>query len=241
MPLETLLDDILNPSSGGGSGDVVGPASSTNNDIAVFDGTTGKLLKDGGATVASLISGTIFDAKGDLITATAADTPVRLAVGTDGQVLTANSEKDEGVEWADAPGLPVLQAFKPADTTRSTDTPTDDPDLSVALLAGKTYQINVGLYVTSGAGGFQCELGGTAVPTAVNGEVTSIGEDLFEKSRLVGGLGEAFFSFLGLLITYTTTVTVNSAGTLTVAWAQAAASGDTVLQRGSFILATQLD
>lgn len=37
----------------GANGDVVGPASSTNNNIAVFDGTTGKLLKDGGATIAS--------------------------------------------------------------------------------------------------------------------------------------------------------------------------------------------
>ena len=34
---------------GAGSGDVVGPASSTNNHVALFDGTTGKLLKDGGA------------------------------------------------------------------------------------------------------------------------------------------------------------------------------------------------
>lgn len=39
---------------GAGSGDVVGPASSTNNNIAVFNGTTGKIIKDGGATVASL-------------------------------------------------------------------------------------------------------------------------------------------------------------------------------------------
>lgn len=31
-----------------GDGDVVGPASSTDGNLAVFDGTTGKLLKDGG-------------------------------------------------------------------------------------------------------------------------------------------------------------------------------------------------
>lgn len=36
-------------SGGGGSGDVVGPASAVNNNMAVFDGTTGKLIKDGGA------------------------------------------------------------------------------------------------------------------------------------------------------------------------------------------------
>jgi hypothetical protein len=32
-----------------GSGDVVGPASATDGHLAVFDGTTGKLIKDGGA------------------------------------------------------------------------------------------------------------------------------------------------------------------------------------------------
>jgi microcystin-dependent protein len=36
------------------NGDVVGPGSATNNNIAVFDGATGKLIKDGGATIASL-------------------------------------------------------------------------------------------------------------------------------------------------------------------------------------------
>lgn len=36
------------------SGDVLGPDSAVNNRIAVFDGITGKLLKDGGATVAGL-------------------------------------------------------------------------------------------------------------------------------------------------------------------------------------------
>lgn len=36
---------------GGGTGDVVGPASAVNNNVAVFDGTTGKLLKDSGASV----------------------------------------------------------------------------------------------------------------------------------------------------------------------------------------------
>lgn len=35
--------------SGGTPGDVVGPASATDNHLAVFDGATGKLIKDGGA------------------------------------------------------------------------------------------------------------------------------------------------------------------------------------------------
>lgn len=40
----SLSGGILS-ATGGGSGDVVGPASSVNNDLAAFDGTTGKLLK----------------------------------------------------------------------------------------------------------------------------------------------------------------------------------------------------
>jgi hypothetical protein len=45
---------------------------------------------------------TILDAKGDLISATAADTPARLAVGTNGQVLTADSTTSTGLKWADS-------------------------------------------------------------------------------------------------------------------------------------------
>lgn len=40
--------------SSGGSGDVVGPGSSTNNAVALFDGTTGKLLKDGAKTISQI-------------------------------------------------------------------------------------------------------------------------------------------------------------------------------------------
>jgi hypothetical protein len=57
--------------------------------------TTGRL-----PSVEGGIQPTIVDAKGDLITATAADTPARLAVGADATVLTADSTTATGLKWA---------------------------------------------------------------------------------------------------------------------------------------------
>ena len=48
------------------------------------------------------IAATIVDAKGDLIAASAADTVSRLAVGSNGHVLTADSGEATGVKWAAA-------------------------------------------------------------------------------------------------------------------------------------------
>lgn len=74
-------------------GNLVGPASATDNAFAQFDGTTGKLLKDGVA----------FTAKGDLLTRSASG-PAVLPVGTDTHVLTADSSQPNGVKWAAAAG-----------------------------------------------------------------------------------------------------------------------------------------
>lgn len=49
---------------------------------------------------ASGIEATIFDAKGDIIAATAADTASRLAVGANDTVLTADSSEATGLKWA---------------------------------------------------------------------------------------------------------------------------------------------
>ena len=40
--------NIIETSGGGGTGDVVGPASAVDGNVALFDGITGKLIKDGG-------------------------------------------------------------------------------------------------------------------------------------------------------------------------------------------------
>ena len=45
----------------------------------------------------------LFDTKGDILVASADNTPAKLAAGTNGYLLTANSSATNGVEWAAAP------------------------------------------------------------------------------------------------------------------------------------------
>jgi hypothetical protein len=72
-------------------------------DFEVFGQAVDTQMKtNADAAIASSIQKSIVDAKGDLIAATAADTVSRLAVGTNGQVLTADSAEATGVKWATA-------------------------------------------------------------------------------------------------------------------------------------------
>jgi len=92
--IETLGDAIdasLLDLKGGTSGQVLAKNSNTDMDfiwVAQDD--------------SNAIQNAIVDAKGDLIAATAADTPARLAVGTNGTVLTADSAEATGLKWAAA-------------------------------------------------------------------------------------------------------------------------------------------
>lgn len=46
--------DLVNPIPPGGAGDVTGPASATDSAIVLFDGTTGKVIKDSGVLLDDL-------------------------------------------------------------------------------------------------------------------------------------------------------------------------------------------
>ncbi len=52
-----------------------------------------------------VITKEIFDAKGDLLVGTGSNTGTRVALGTNGYVLTADSNETNGVKWAAAPAV----------------------------------------------------------------------------------------------------------------------------------------
>lgn len=88
--------------AGGGSGDVSGPASSTDNAIARFDLTSGKLLQNSSVLVDDIgnlsTSGTLVGANipaptaaGDLVVGSGAGTASLLPKGSDGQILSVTA------------------------------------------------------------------------------------------------------------------------------------------------------
>jgi hypothetical protein len=78
------------------------------------------------------IQPTLLTAKGDLISATAASTVARLAVGSDSQILVADSSTATGLKWA-APsgGGKVLQVVEGSTTTPVTNTSSTYADTGV--------------------------------------------------------------------------------------------------------------
>ena len=146
------------------AGDVEGPASSTDSHVALFDGTTGKTIKDGGALAAIALSGDVGDltgfpggtttfmradgafaspaagmtnpmtTAGDMIVGGASGAPGRVAAGTNGYVWTMVAGSPA---WAAIPA----QTIKVTTTvTSNTITPAGDTDVArpPALSAGLT-------------------------------------------------------------------------------------------------------
>lgn len=71
------------PGTGGGSGDVVGPGSATNNDVVLFDGVTGKLIKDSGKTLAQVQTDAVTAAEAAIL-------PIDLTTDVTGDLPYAN-------------------------------------------------------------------------------------------------------------------------------------------------------
>jgi hypothetical protein len=81
--------------------------------------------------LADSIARSLFDAKGDILVATSADTPGKITVGTNGHYLKANSSTATGLEWAAVPNpdlTPYLEITTAA-STYSTIASNNDQDI----------------------------------------------------------------------------------------------------------------
>jgi len=107
--IDTALVDL----KGGTTGQILAKASNTDldyswitNDVGDITAVTaGTGISGGGTTGAVTVTNsmaTAIDAKGDLIAGTGADAFSRLAVGANGQFLTADSAEATGLKWASA-------------------------------------------------------------------------------------------------------------------------------------------
>ena len=100
-------------------------------------------------TAGSAINPNIVDAKGDIIAATAADTVARLAVGSNDQVLTADSSTATGLKWAtpSAGGMTLISTTNLSGaTTTLSSIPQTYTDLQVIVQ---------GMKITTGTAVFQ--------------------------------------------------------------------------------------
>jgi hypothetical protein len=127
--IEALGDSIdasLVDLKGGTSGQVLSKNSNTDMDFVWVTSDD-----------ANAIQNTIVDAKGDLITATAADTPARLAVGANGETLVADSSTATGLKWTTTGQAMTLVKRASFSAVANTGTTFDD----VFTSTYKSYQV----------------------------------------------------------------------------------------------------
>lgn len=131
------VDTSLVGLKGGTTGQILSKTSNTDlaftwitNDVGDITGVTAGTGLTGGGTSgavtltldsAAVIAPTIMDAKGDVLTATADNTPARLAVGSNGQVLQADSTAATGLKWATPAGGKILQVVQGTYSTATTN------------------------------------------------------------------------------------------------------------------------
>jgi len=116
------------------------------------------------------IAKSLVDAKGDVVAATADNTPARLGVGSDGQVLSVDSTQPTGLKWSTptSGGESEAVVVLTSDRTNATTSFADITDLTFTPLGGKTYIIEAWLVFQSNTAGcgIKFSANGPASPTA---------------------------------------------------------------------------
>lgn len=183
--IDTSLVDL----KGGTTGQILSKATNTDLDYTWVTPNVGDITEVQAGTGISVASGTgpipvvtntvatTFDAKGDLVVGTGADTFSKLTVGTNGHTLVADSSTSTGLAWAAPAGggkvLQVVSASSTTDTTVASTTFTDttlsasitpsSTNSKVLILVTQVTQYNRGNY--DAGGGLRIVRGSTAIYT----------------------------------------------------------------------------
>jgi len=109
--------------------------------------------------LATAIDKALFDAKGDILVATAADTPGKLTVGTNGQYLQADSSTATGLTWSTVSGYSAPTLGSTSIASGATVTTIAGLTLTAPTLTGTvTASGDINLSATNGPGSIVDEL-----------------------------------------------------------------------------------
>lgn len=112
----------------------------------------------------------LYDAKGDIIAASADNTPAKVTVGANGSILVADSTAAAGVRWKTQPGFAGARVHRLGVLTLVNATPTvitwdtEDEDVGAFHAGGST-----DLVVPAGYGGYYSMVGACAFAADVTG------------------------------------------------------------------------
>lgn len=186
---------------GGGSGDVAGPASSVNDRVAVFSGTSGKALADGGVTISALTSADTANAAAAAAAQADADAAQSTATAAETAAATAQSTAASASSAASAASAAAAAAQADADAAQATadlKAPLASPTftgtvsgISAAMISGFDAGVDTALATSPATARTALELGEAALLDAEDRETATPYHILTRKADGMLGDGVA--------------------------------------------------